>query len=41
MESFYKVKDTVNMADYRMGKDLHQPGIWQRADIQIYKELKN
>ena len=27
-------------AAYRIGKVLHQPHIWQRADLEIDKELK-
>jgi hypothetical protein len=37
LKSFCKTKDTINgtkMTAYRIGKDLHQPYIWQRTDIQ-------
>lgn len=27
------------MAPYRMERDLHQPHIWQKANIQVHKEL--
>ena len=41
LRSFCKGKDTVNKSKWkRLGKDLHQPNIRQRADLKIYKELK-
>lgn len=46
LKCFYRAKElsfgqSSRLADYRMGKDVYQPHMWEKANIQnIYKILK-